>query len=112
MSYLTLEKQAGHKLDGIYLSLSGVYKSRDRPEESKVPVTLERCLEQYPIEKIDLYLDRDEAGRLAAMGLTAVLGESYEMHYRPPPFGKDYNEYLQRKNEQEKGERRAGEVCL
>ena len=112
MSYLTLKKQAGHKLGGIYLSLSGVYKPRDRPEESKVPITLERCLEQYPIEKIDLYLDRDEAGHLAAMGLTAVLGESYEMHYRPPPFGKDYNEYLQRKNEQEKGVRRAGEVCL
>lgn len=113
MSFLTLEKRMGHTLDGIYLSLSGVYKPRSKLEESKVPVTLEHCLEQYPIQKIDLYLDSDEAGRLAACGLTAVLGDCYEMHYYPPPVEKDYNEYLQRKNECEKGELAAGRsVCL
>ncbi|MBQ7348350.1 MAG: toprim domain-containing protein [Clostridia bacterium] len=108
MSFLTLEKQAGHKLDGIYLSLSGVYKPRGRLEDTKISVALERCLEKYPIKRIELHLDSDEAGRLAAKGMMAVLGECYEMRYRPPPFGKDYNEYLQRKNEQEKGAKTAG----
>ena len=105
MSFLTLEKQARHKLDGIYLSLSGVYKPRGRLEDTKIPVALERCLEQYSIKKIDLHLDSDEAGQLAAKGMMAVLGECYEMRYRPPPNGKDYNEYLQRKNEDGRGER-------
>ena len=109
MSYLTLEKQAGHKLDGFYLSLSGVYKPRGRLEDTKIPVALERCLEQYPIQRIELCLDSDDAGQLAAKGMMAVLGECYEMCYRPPPFGKDYNEYLQRKNEYEKGAKAAGE---
>ena len=105
MSYLTLEKQAGHKLDGIYLSLSGVYKPRGRLEDTKIPVALERSLKKYPIKKIELCLDSDEAGQLAARGMMAVLGECYEMRYRPPPFGKDYNEYLQRKNEDGREER-------
>ena len=109
MSYLTLEKQAGHKLDGIYLSLSGVYKPRGRLEDTKIPVALERCLEKYPIKRIDLHLDSDEAGQLGAKGMMAVLGECYEMRYRPPPLGKDYNEYLQRKNDQEKGAKTAVE---
>lgn len=107
MSYLTLEKQAGHKLDGIYLSLSGVYKPRGRLEDTKIPVALERCLQKYPIKRIDLHLDSDEAGQLGAKGMMAVLGECYEMRYRPPPLGKDYNEYLQRKNDQEKGAKTA-----
>ena len=105
MSYLTLEKQAGHKLDGIYLSLSGVYKPRGRLEDTKIPVALERCLEKYPIKRIELCLDSDEAGQLAARGMMAVLGECYEMRYRPPPNGKDYNEFLQRKNEDGREER-------
>ena len=105
MSYLTLEKQAGHKLDGIYLSLSGVYKPRGRLEDTKIPVALERCLEKYPIKRIELCLDSDEAGQLAAKGMMAVLGECYEMRYRPPPNGKDYNEFLQRKNEDGREER-------
>ena len=46
MSFLTLEKQAGHKLDGIYLSLSGVYKPRGRLEDTNSPVALERCLQK------------------------------------------------------------------
>ena len=105
MSYLTLEKAAGHKLDGIYLSLSGVYKPRGRLEDTKIPVALERCLEKYPIKRIELCLDSDEAGQLAAKGMMAVLGECYEMRYRPPPNGKDYNEFLQRKNEDGREER-------
>ena len=105
MSYLTLEKQAGHKLEGIYLSLSGVYKPRGRLEDTKIPVALERCLEKYPIKRIELCLDSDEAGQLAAKGMMAVLGECYEMRYRPPPNGKDYNEFLQRKNEDGREER-------
>ena len=105
MSFLTLEKQAGHKLDGIYLSLSGVYKPRGRLEDTKIPVALERCLEKYPIKRIELCLDSDEAGQLAAKGMMAVLGECYEMRYRPPPNGKDYNEFLQRKNEDGREER-------
>ena len=52
-------------------------------------------MEKYPIKKIDLHLDGDEAGQLGAKGMMAVLGECYEMHYRPPPVGKDFNEYLQ-----------------
>lgn len=105
MSYLTLEKQEGHKLNGVYLSLSGVYKPRGRLEDTKIPVALERCLEKYPIQRIELCLDSDEAGHMAAKGMMAVLGECYDMRYRPPPYGKDYNEYLQRKNEDGRGER-------
>ena len=105
MSFLTLEKQSGLHPTGIYLSLSGVYKPRGRLEDTKIPVALERCLEKYPIKKIDLHLDGDEAGQLGAKGMMAVLGECYEMHYRPPPVGKDFNEYLQRKNEGGMGER-------
>ena len=43
---------------------------------------------------MELNLDNDRAGRLAAEAIRTVLPAQYETADRPPPEGKDYNDYL------------------
>ena len=89
------------KLDGIdwrrhnLLSLAGVYQPKKKMEESKLPVALTRFLEDHPhVKTVYLHLDNDTAGRLAAKAIMAVMPEGYRVENKPPPRGKDVNDFL------------------
>lgn len=89
------------KLDGIdwrrhnLLSLAGVYQPKKKMEESKLPVALTRFLEDHPhVKTVYLHLDNDNAGRLAAKAIMAVMPEGYRVENKPPPRGKDVNDFL------------------
>ncbi len=98
LSYGTLLKLEGtdwrrHNL----LSLAGVYKPRNRVEDSTLPVALKQYLSDYPhIRRVVLRLDNDAAGRLAARTIQTLLAKQYGLTsaIQPPPQGKDYNDFL------------------
>ena len=89
LSYATLVKLEGknwHK--ETYLSLAGI-------GGSVLPRALEQFLKDYPeVTHIYLHLDNDEPGRKAAKRIAEILSPKYHVRNRPPPEGKDYNEYL------------------
>lgn len=89
------------KLDGKawntdhLLSLAGVYKPKKEIRESTIPLALTRYLSDYPeVRVINLCLDNDIAGRIAAQTLKEVLPEKYDVCYAFPKHGKDYNDQL------------------
>ena len=96
LSYATLLKLKNidwHKENMI--SLGGVYQSTKIIENAKMPSNIQRYLEENPnINEIYLHLDNDEVGRNAAQTLGAVLSKKYKVFDRPPPVGKDCNDYL------------------
>ena len=99
LSYGTMEVLAGRdwRADNL-VSLSGVYLSKKRPEDSKTPMALSHFLSETPhIRKISLHFDNDAAGRSASLALRAKLGSKYEIVDCPPQYGKDYNDFLCRK---------------
>ena len=96
MSYATL-----CKLDGMdwrrhnLLSLAGIYQPKKKIAESKLPVALTRFLADHPhVKTLYLHLDNDGPGRLAAKAILAAIPEGYEVKNRPPPQGKDVNDFL------------------
>ena len=96
LSYATLLKIKGKdwQQDAL-LSLAGVFK---RKREGVVPLALSQYLHDHPgTNTIYLHLDNDEVGRDAAKGIMEGLGDKYTVLDRPPPYGKDVNELLQRK---------------
>ena len=99
LSYATLEVLAGREWRAENLvSLSGVYLSKKRPEDSKTPMALSQFLSENPnVRKITLHLDNYAAGRNASLAIQAKLADRYEMADCPPQYGKDYNDYLCRK---------------
>jgi hypothetical protein len=96
LSFATLhEIRIPNFFDGDLLSLSGVYKPRQKIEESTLPPALRQYLTDHPdIRNVHLHLDNDLAGRLAAKAILAVLPKEYVATDEPPPSGKDYNDYL------------------
>lgn len=96
LSYATLLKLHGRdwRSDNL-LSLSGVYQPKENAKETAIPAALERFLQNNPdTRKIVLRFDNDKTGRLAVQTIRAVLPDSYEIDDKPPPSGKDYNDYL------------------
>lgn len=106
------------------LSLAGVYQSAKEIEKSKVPAALTQFLKACPrVQTVVFHLDNDRAGRLATKAIRAVLPENYKTSDRPPPQGKDYNDYLcirlgigvtrreKRGSERESGAIKAGSSC-
>ena len=96
LSYATLLKMKGRdwKKDAL-LSLGGVFK---RKQEFVIPLALNQYLQDHPgIKTLYLHLDNDEVGREAAAGIMEGLGDKYTVQDRPPPYGKDVNDLLQRK---------------
>lgn len=78
-----------------YLALSGVYHPRKEISETPLPIALARYLHDNPqIEQINLCLDNDKAGKLAAQAIITILGDKYDVRYLPPAHGKDYNQML------------------
>jgi len=95
LSYATLLILHGRDWRQTHLlSLAGVFAPAKNPRRV-LPISLARYLEDYPgIQRIDLHLDNDLAGRAAAQNITELLGETLEVRNRSPPTGKDVNEYL------------------
>lgn len=96
LSYATLLKlhRQDWRRDNL-LSLSGVYQPKENAAETATPAALERFLQTNPsIRKIVLRFDNDETGHLAEQTIRAVLPGNYEIISKPPPSGKDYNDYL------------------
>jgi len=96
LSFATLhEIRIPNLFDGDLLSLSGVYKPKQKIEDSALPPALTQYLTDHPdIKSVHLHLDNDLAGRLATQAIMAVLPKRYTVTDEPPPFGKDYNDYL------------------
>ena len=96
MSFATLMEDGNRDFrDENMMSVSGVYMPKKDLENSKVPASLLRFLEQNPsVKKVTLHFDNDPPGRLAAKGITAALSGRCEAKYVPPPSEKDFNAYL------------------
>jgi hypothetical protein len=96
LSYATLINDYGLDFRQFnLLSLSGVYQPNKKIEKSKVPVALSKYLEMHSnTKKINLHLDNDKAGRLAARALRTVLSKQYKVIDKPPKQGKDFNDFL------------------
>ncbi|MFT9077237.1 DUF3991 domain-containing protein [Ethanoligenens sp.] len=97
LSYCTLELRAGRDWQVEHcLSLAGIYKPRQRAEESTPPAALIQFLEDCPdmIDTITMHLDNDEPGRLATRAIQALLSKSYTISDEPPKHRKDVNDEL------------------
>lgn len=96
LSYATICKLSGDNWKELnLLSLSGVYAPKDKLSESKVPIALEKFLNNNKnIKRIILHLDNDTAGRMATTALSLVLPDEIEVVDDPPPSGKDFNDFL------------------
>lgn len=96
ISFATLLKLNGQnwKQENL-VSLAGVYAHPDNIEESKVPMAVLGFLKMHPeIKRIELHFDRDKVGRMATEALLYKLSDHYEVVDSPPPYGKDYNDFL------------------
>lgn len=96
LSYATLVKMEGGDWNREHLvSLAGVYKPKEELQESSMPLALKRYLAENPnIQRITLRLDNDATGGRAAKALVTMLSGRYEVSVQPPPYRKDYNDYL------------------
>lgn len=94
LSYATLEMLDGRDWHRDHLlSLAGVYQPKKEMQESSTPLALKQYLSDHPeVKNIDLRLDNDGPGRLAAETLQAILPKNYTVTSRLPPKGKDYND--------------------
>ena len=101
LSYLTIEKRrTGRWLSEPMLSLGGVYEPSANRSEMKLPVALADMLENHPeVTDIAMHLDNDKAGKTAAWSIEWQLKDKYKVIHEPPPYGKDYNEYLMKERE-------------
>ncbi len=112
LSFATLLKMHSRNFRAEHLlSLSGVYQPRKEIQNSKLPMALTQFLKDHPdIDRVVLRLDSDPVGLLAAQAIAVALPTTYKVESRPPPSGKDYNDYLcsvleQRKASQKEQER-------
>lgn len=95
LSYITLEMMKGKPWqDANYLSMAGVY-STNRKGRIKFPKALRNVLDSDPdICKVHLHFDNDYTGKEFANAFSLLLKDNFEVVDEPPPFAKDYNEYL------------------
>jgi len=102
LSYATLMKKNDKDWQKEnFLSLAGVYAVR-LSGVSKVPSVLQSCLvEDEKIKTVYLHLDNDRAGRIATSGIEESLKGHVEVIDEPPPYGKDFNDYLCKVNAEE-----------
>lgn len=107
LSYATIMKmRTGNWRAEPMVSLGGVYASSTNNHRLKLPVALEKALQnQSQINTIALHLDNDFAGRNASENLALQLHGKYEVRNEPPPYGKDCNDYLKRLRQREHSKR-------
>ena len=96
LSYATIIKDKGGNWKKYNLvSLAGVYQPKQEIKDSKLPIALEKYLEDNPqTEKIILHFDNDKAGRLASKALQNILPKNIKVIDSPPTYGKDVNDFL------------------
>ena len=96
LSYATLLQMQGKEYkEYSLLTLAGVYNAKQYLNIKEVPVALSHFLKSNPqIKTMYLHLDNDIAGRNATKSLIHLLSDSYKVEARPPPKGKDVNDYL------------------
>jgi len=96
LSFATLLKQAGKPWQRNHLlSLAGVYQPSQFKDSSRLPLALSQYLADFPqIQRIELHLDNDKAGRAATKALTEQLSAQYQVLDVPPSVGKDFNDCL------------------
>ena len=94
LSFASLQKDEWRQFN--CLSLSGVYQPRKTLSETPLPAALAQHLhDHHEIRHIALCLDNDDAGRLAAQTICALLPDRYTTELLLPDKGKDYNRQLQ-----------------
>lgn len=96
LSYATLIKlNGGDWTRENLVSLAGVYAPKEKAADSKTPAAVMGFLKRNPeIKRIFLHLDNDEVGRKATEMLRIQLSDKYEVVDDPPPYGKDFNDFL------------------
>ena len=96
LSYATLLKMKNidwHKEN--MLSLGGVYQQSKYKESNNIPTNIQEFLKKNcNVNEIYLHVDNDEVGRSASKSLQQVLSKKYKVYDKPPPLGKDCNDYL------------------
>ena len=95
LSYMTLCKIWGKSYENESLiSTAGI--SATRNDEIKLPLALNRYLENHPeTETVILHFDNDIAGRKCAEQIKYKMRNDFRVKFVKPKNGKDYNEYLQ-----------------
>ena len=89
LSYCTLLEQFGKDWKAEnQLSVGGV------GAKNMLPVALETFLSKREIKRVVIHFDNDLAGRKAAMAIMNILPKNISAIDRPPPIGKDTNDYL------------------
>ena len=98
LSFCTLEKQRGRDWHDYHqLSLSGVAPSKN----GELPPALRQYLSDHPqVRTINLHLDTDPPGREATRAIISATPEHITCLDKPPPVGKDYNDYLIHRNKE------------
>ncbi len=96
LSFVELQRMKNDGWEpGNYLSLSGVYQPKQELSETPLPIALMQFLQDNPhVNHVALCLDNDEAGRTAALAISALLRDRYTTELLPPAVGKDYNDQL------------------
>ena len=96
LSYATLMHNRGYDWKGQnFIALAGVYQTKVNIEDSKLPIAVEKYLDNNKeVEEIILHFDNDTAGRNAAKAFQFILKEKYKVRNMPAPYGKDINDYL------------------
>ena len=83
-------------VDKYRLSLGGIY-APEPGEDIHPPAALEEFLAQHPqVDRIEFCLDNDPPGRAAAVALSRLYGERYQVAVHLPPIeGFDYGDLAQ-----------------
>lgn len=103
LSYATIVKRNGRDYHNYNLvSLGGIYVPKGEKAMTR-PKAIEMLFRPgNKIKRIYLHFDNDEVGRKAAEKLKELLEKQFEVRDAPPPYGKDFNDYLQQYLELEK----------
>lgn len=103
LSYATIAKRNGRDYrNNNLVSLGGIYVPKGEKAMTR-PKAIEMLFRPgNKIKRIYLHFDNDEVGRKAAEKLKELLEKQFEVRDAPPPYGKDFNDYLQQYLELEK----------
>ena len=94
LSYATVRQRHSLKWnEENLLSMGGISVSKT----GRIPIAIKRFLEENAhIDTIHIHFDKDSPGLNAAESLKNALDLRYQITLSPPPYGKDYNDYLQK----------------
>lgn len=103
LSYATIAKRNGRDYRNYNLvSLGGIYVPKGEKAMTR-PKAIEMLFRPgNKIKRIYIHFDNDDAGRNASVKLKELLDKQFEVKDAPPPYGKDFNDYLQQFLELEK----------